>query len=377
MRRVPVILALASLALLSPAFDAEAKRRAVAPPAANAFALESLRPIVGDASIVALGDATHGMHELFALRLPMIEYLVREMGFDVVSIEGPFALFERIDVYAQGGPGDPRALLAEGSSRLRYFFWNVEEMLAVIEWVRAYNLTRGDRPAVRIAGADIYDYEGAAAAVLARHPDVDYACVVRGERDGECEATARAMRDTLVARGADADTIHYADVVLQAFHLQLYEPREQSMAANLLWIREHRGTKVVHWGHQEHAGKLPSPYARGRTMGTILAEQRGSDYVAIGTLAGSGSFLQWEKSGDLWIEIIRTLPDPAPGSYEARFRALGFPMTLVPLRGESGSASFRTAGTTSGWTTLTQPLGEKLDAVIYVDVITPTRPLWL
>ncbi|HEX2060117.1 MAG TPA: erythromycin esterase family protein, partial [Thermoanaerobaculia bacterium] len=279
MRRVLVILALASLAL-----SAQARRRAVSAPAGDGFALASLRPVVGSASIVALGDATHGTHEFYALRLPMIEYLVREMGFDVLSIEGPFALFERINVYAQGGPGDPRALLAEASQRLRYFFWNVEEMLAVIEWVRAYNLAHERK--IAIAGADIYDYEGAAAAVMARHPDADYSCVVRGERDGECEATARAVRDALLARGADADTIHYADIVLQAFHLQLYEPREESMAANLLWIREHRGSKVIHWGHQEHVGKLPSPYARGRTMGTILSERLGSDYVAIGTLAG-------------------------------------------------------------------------------------------
>lgn len=368
-RKLLVLLALALLAL-----PASAKRRAVNTPDVfplrDARDLAPLHDIVGNATIVALGDATHGTHEFFALKLQLLEFLVREKQFDVLSIEGPFPIFERINQYVQTGEGDPRALLREARTRLLYLFWDVEEMLAVIEWVREYNRTHAHK--IAIAGADIYDYEGAVAGVMTHMPEAELSCVVRGQRDGECEASARHVRDTLIARGAHPDAIHYADIVLQSFDGQLYEPREKNMAANLLWIREHRGTKVVHWGHQEHVGKVSSPYTRGRTMGTFLA---GDDYVAIGTLAGSGSFLQWEKSGELWTQVLRTFPAPAPGSYEAQFRARGLPMMLVPLRGKSGTAAFHTAGTTSGWTTLTQSLPQKLDAVIYVDVTTPTKPL--
>ncbi|HYH06011.1 MAG TPA: erythromycin esterase family protein [Thermoanaerobaculia bacterium] len=368
------------LVLACLALDASAKRRAVHTP--DVFPLHSveltsdtrdlapLQEIVGDATIVGLGDATHGTHEFFAVKLRLIDYLVREMQFDVLSIEGPFPIFERVNRYVQTGEGDPRALLREARTRLLYLFWDVEEMLAVIEWVRAYNLTHERR--ISIAGADIYDYEGAVAGVMAHMPEAELSCVLRGENTSECLTSARQVRETLVARGAHPDAIHYADIVLQSFDGQLYEPREEAMAANLLWIREHRGTKVIHWGHQEHVGKLSSRYTRGRTMGTILA---GEDYVAIGTLTGSGSFLQWERSGSIWTEVVRTFPDPAPGSYEARYRARGFAAMLVPLRGRSGEASFRTAGTTSGWTTMAQSLPQKLDAVIYVDVTTPTRPL--
>jgi erythromycin esterase len=367
-----LILALALLAL-----PAGAKRRAVHTPEVfplrDAGDLAPLHEIVGDATIVGLGDATHGTHEFFALKLDLIELLVREKQFDVLSFEGPFPIFERINRYVQTGEGDPRALLREVRTRLLYFFWDVEEVLAVIEWVREYNRTHEHK--IAIAGADIYDYEGAAAGVAAYMPEADLSCVVRGENTSECLGNVQAVRDTLVARGAHPDAIHYADIALQFFDGPLYEPREENMAANLLWIREHRGSKVIHWGHQEHVGKLPSRYTRGRTMGSFLSEQLGRDYVAIGTLAGSGSFLQWERSGALWVESIVTLPDPMAGSYEAQYRARGLPMMLVPLREKSGSAGFRTAGTTSGWTIVAQSLAEKLDAVIYVDVTTPTRPL--
>lgn len=402
MTRRAALLLLALLAV-SPAY---AKRRAANAPGGPLFAawplqsveliedtrdLAPLRTIAGNASIVGLGDATHGTHELYAVKLRVIDYLVRELGYDVLSLEAPFAITDRLNLYVQGGPGDPRALLRELKTRLLYFFWDVEELLAVIEWMRAYNAHRGDRPPLELAGADIYDETGAATMVVdylrstdplfAAVAQQEYACVREGRRDGECEGAARGVRDALATRDDDTraleDALHAADVVLQFFHLQLFEPREVSMAANLLWIRDHRGSarKVIHWGHQEHVGKLPSPYALGRTMGTLLNERLARDYVAIGTLTGSGTFLQWEQSGSIWLESLQTFPDPEPGSYEALFRARGHAAMLVMLRGRTDTAPFRTAATTSGYRTLTQPLGQKLDAVIYVDVTTPTRPL--
>ena len=118
--------------------------------------LEPLRDMVGNAVLLGIGDGTHGTHEFYTMRLRVIDFAVREMGFDVVALEAPFVLMNRMDVYVQGGPGDPRALLRE-LKPLGYFFWDAEELVAVIEWMREYNAHRGDRPAVHIAGFDIYE----------------------------------------------------------------------------------------------------------------------------------------------------------------------------------------------------------------------------
>ena len=405
MPRFPLALLLIALA---PFALAGGKRRSAAAPGGTAFGahplhslelvadtsdLAPLREITRGASIVALGDATHGTREFFTVKLRLIDYLVRELGFDVVSLEAPFAITERLNIYVQTGAGDPRALLREMSERLNYFFWDVEELLVTIEWMRAYNAHRGERPPLELAGADIYDHTGAAAGVLDYLRGVDpaaladaelnYDCVLRNTRSTGCEENARRVRDALAASNAGtrayADALHYADVVLQYFHLQMYEPRERSMAANLLWIREHRGRsgKVIHWGHQEHVGKLHSRYTRGVTMGSILAESIGREYVAIGTLTGSGSFLQWERLSSSSAEYFvspQTFPDPERGSYEWHFRQRGIPAMLIPLRGRwVPGTSFRTAATTSGWRTIEQPLTQKLDAVIYVDRTSATR----
>lgn len=383
---------------------ADARRRAVGHPSNAVHALHAteltpdtsdfapLRALVQDASIVALGDATHGTHELYTLKLRLIDFLVREMGFDAVSLEAPFPITERLNAYVQGGEGDPRALLAELSDRLHYFFWDVEELLAVIEWMRAYNAHRGERPPLELAGADIYDEQGGVAGVLAYLRSIDpaaaaaaevqYSCVLGGQRTNGCEAAARRVRDMLIARPGDTrayeDALHHADIVLQFFHAPQYEPRDASMAANLLWIRDHRGSarKVIHWGHQEHVGKTESIYVRGRTMGVVLSERLGAAYVAIGSLTGSGAFRQWEVLASDWFRsVITALPDPEPGSYEERFRRFGHGAMIVTEGGMGGEASFRTAPTTPGWKAITEPLARKLDAVIYVDRATPTRPV--
>jgi erythromycin esterase-like protein len=255
--------------------------------------------------------------------------------------------------------------------------------------MRAYNAHRGEAPAIQIAGSDIYDEAGAVAGVLdyllrvdplaAATAEREYACVLAGNRNGVCRMRAEDVRDLLAERQDGTreldDALHHADIVLQFFHAPIYEPRERSMAANLLWVRDHHG-RVIHWGHQEHVGRLPSTYARGITMGTILAEQLGDDYVAIGTLTGSGTFLQWEQlSPAIFAEALQTFPDPVEGTYEWHFRQRGVSAMLIPLRHALPGSAFRTAGTTSGWSTVTQPLAEKLDAVIYVDRTTPTQPL--
>jgi erythromycin esterase len=174
-------LALILIFVVTPAHAA--KRRAVRAPGGTTFAawplhsveltsdtsdLAPLDSIVRRATIVGLGDATHGTHEFYTMRLRVTDYLVRNRNFDVISLEAPFAITERLNQYVQGAPGNPRALLADMSDRLLYFFWDVEELLALIEWMRDYNAHRGMRPAIELAGADMYDEPGAVAMIPQR-----------------------------------------------------------------------------------------------------------------------------------------------------------------------------------------------------------------
>ena len=46
-----------------------------------------LKKIIGEARIVALGEATHGTHEFFQMKHRMLEFLVEEMGFNTFAME--------------------------------------------------------------------------------------------------------------------------------------------------------------------------------------------------------------------------------------------------------------------------------------------------
>ncbi|HUP18578.1 MAG TPA: erythromycin esterase family protein, partial [Gemmatimonadota bacterium] len=101
----------------------------------NGFAdLQPLRQIVGDARIVALGEATHGTREFFQLKHRMLEFLVSEMDFNIFAIEA--SLTEALDVnrYVLSGEGDPARALAG----MYFWTWDTEEVLALIRWMREY-----------------------------------------------------------------------------------------------------------------------------------------------------------------------------------------------------------------------------------------------
>lgn len=61
--------------------------------AGHGFAdMQPLKKIIGDARIVALGEATHGTREFFQLKHRMLEFLATEKGFTIFSIEANMPL---------------------------------------------------------------------------------------------------------------------------------------------------------------------------------------------------------------------------------------------------------------------------------------------
>ena len=97
--------------------------------------LAPLAAMIGDAQIVGLGESTHGTREHFQMKHRLVEYLVEELGFSWFAIEASTPEAHRLDAYVLGGDGDPEELI-----RGMYFWtWTTKEVLAMVEWMRAYN----------------------------------------------------------------------------------------------------------------------------------------------------------------------------------------------------------------------------------------------
>ncbi|HYK01869.1 MAG TPA: erythromycin esterase family protein [Thermoanaerobaculia bacterium] len=345
--------------------------------------LEPLRPLAGNRTIVALGDATHGSHELYTVKLRAIDFLVRELNFDVVALEGPFPTLNRIDAYVQGGAGDPRALLADLKHAI-YPFWNSEELLAVIEWLRAYNVVRGSHPAVHIGGIDPYEMNAAAAEVVAylrsvdpaaaAETEVNYACA-RGQRVHEELAAREAELVTRTGAAAFHEALQYARIVAQG---RSGDARDEALAENALWMREHRSAtgKIIVWAHNGHVAEVANAFAK-RPMGALLRSAVGDDYLAIGTLAGGGSFIGWTPPPN--VAVTRTFAPLREGMYETLFRRRTAIAQLIPLNETSWlpeEMTFNAAGSgDKGATRMRGRLADLFDAVIYVETTTPLRLL--
>lgn len=94
-----------------------------------------LMSIIGDARVVALGEATHGTREFFQLKHRMVEFLATQMHFTIFTIEANMPEAYNLNDYILHGKGDPKALL-----RGMYFWtWQTEEVLAMVEWMREFN----------------------------------------------------------------------------------------------------------------------------------------------------------------------------------------------------------------------------------------------
>jgi erythromycin esterase-like protein len=111
--------------------------------------LEPLRAIIGDARIVSLGEATHGTREFFQLKHRLLEFCVSELGFTIFAIEASYPECLRVNDYVLNGTGSPADALASQ----RFWTWDTEEVLALIEWMRGWNRTHARK--VKFYGFDM------------------------------------------------------------------------------------------------------------------------------------------------------------------------------------------------------------------------------
>lgn len=182
-RALATALALAAApAAQEPAPEELAWLRAHAVPLAGAEAgsgfadLAPLRAAIGDARIVALGEATHGSREVFRMKHRLVEYLASELGFTVFSIEASTPEAYAVGDWVLGGAGDPARLIGG----MYFWTWNTEEVLDLVRWMRAFDAGR-ERP-LRFTGFDM------------QTPDVAMEVVVRWLEDAD-PARAREVRD--------------------------------------------------------------------------------------------------------------------------------------------------------------------------------------
>ncbi len=123
--------------------------------------LQVLGSIVGEATIVGLGEAYHQSGGYLQGRARLIPYLVEELGFRSVAIEDPWAQTELVDAYLQSDcSGSASDAVKAG---LRPLWW-AQSVAGLVEWLCQFNQTHGADPVV-FFGMDISQPEHDVAAL--------------------------------------------------------------------------------------------------------------------------------------------------------------------------------------------------------------------
>lgn len=119
-------------------------------PATARGRLSPLAESLGDATVVGLGEATHGTHEFVTLRHGLVRALVANHGLRLLALEADFSAGLALDRYVVDGEGDPASALCD----LGLWVWATEELLALLEWLRSFNEGRPPDDCVRVLGFD-------------------------------------------------------------------------------------------------------------------------------------------------------------------------------------------------------------------------------
>jgi erythromycin esterase len=347
--------------------------------------MQPLKAIIGEARIVALGEAAHCNGSFSRAKHRMVEFLVTEMDFTVFAIEATFPGALELNDYILTGEGDPERALGA----LVYAAWNTEEILAMIKWMRQYNSTHEKK--VKFYGFDVRVAGGSAKAVY------NYLRKIKGTNDydkllsvimnpwtaqkfrqsaKEKNFRAKEEIESLITYLEDKKpvsnqktpseqkilehkqwrlAVQHARVLLQYIEFRSLlsnrskatDFRDKGMAENVRWLADYeKGAKIILWAANAHIMTSPGSGC----MGAYLRRTFGNDMVVValmgnrysedpspdntvqgyGAPKGSVRALLGEAGLDMAIIDLRSLPKGAVSKYFNAPRKTGAISCLLP-----------------------------------------------
>ena len=403
---------------------------------------EGLGPLIeslGEASVVLIGEASHGTHEFYRIRADLTAALIEHKGFNIVAAEADWPDAYRANRWVRGTSADADAAAALGSfTRFPRWMWRNDVVVDFVRWLREFNLNRSAAERVGFYGLDLYSLHSSMEAVLRYLDRVDpaaarrardrYGCFEHHGADAQgygyaatlglsasCESEVTAQLVDLRARATDymnrdglvaEDDYFFAEqnarLVRNAeqYYRSMFGGRSESwnlrdthmmetLETLMGWTRRRSEIpRAIVWAHNSHLGD-----ARATQMGDWgelnlgqLARQRyAGDAYLVGFTTHTGTVTaarDWDEPA----ERRRVMPS-LPGSYERLFHDAAIPRFLLMLREEPVLSALRAPRLERAIGVVYKPdterashyfrarLSDQFDAVIHVDVTSALTPL--
>ena len=309
---------------------------------------------LGNVKVLGLGEATHGTKEFFEMKHRIFRYFVTNHGTRIFGFECDFAESIYLDRYVTTGEGNLKSLM---SSKMHFWTWHTEEVMALLEWMRAYNDGRPEEDKIHYFGFDC-QYTDLHVPLLREYilkflPAVPLEieavlAEIQALTTSSYQTMESSRRDALIAKLAVVDDVfvsHEAEACAALgeldFHIarQLvrtasqaievtyavyqggFYPRDNYMAENVLRLREllPGDVPMVAWAHNGHIAKDAYYYGTGtnkQSMGYFLHQALGKDYQAVGFSFNGGSFMAFGPYG---FGVQAVWQDPPITSYNHLF----------------------------------------------------------
>lgn len=385
---------------------------------------------IGDASIVMLGEASHGTHEYYTWRTAISKRLIEEKGFSFIAVEGDWPDCYKINRFVKGyaDAGDEVFHVLKHFDRWPTWMWANWEVAALADWMRQYNGTKKAEEKIGFYGLDVYslwdsmremvtylekedpqtaqavkkaiqcfqpyeENEQAYARVsLTEHSCRDKVLALLKEvrskvhhGDGDREAAFNTEQNALIAVNAEK---YYRSMM--GFDGESWNVRDTHMMETLHRLMQFHGdgAKAIVWEHNTHIGDARATTMKGAGMvniGQLAREQYGTKKVY---LAGFGSYTGSVIAGDAWGAPMQEMevPEARDGSIEHHLHHQYGHNGYLLLRGEK-EETFRHKIPHRAIGVVYHPewerygnyvpsvMAQRYDAFLYIDETTALHPL--
>jgi len=388
--------------------------------------LAALRRAVGDATVVGLGESTHGAREEILLKHRVLRFLVEERGFRSIAWEDDWSLGLQVNRYILTGEGDLDALTGELATT-----WRSREVGDVLRWLRRYNASHDDK--VQFVGVEFFATRDVAYDAVADHV-AEVAPRRLGELNRHLEPLrpryptigehvgwyyalpdkqpyirhARRVHDLVERlphrRGDRAHelALHHARQIrsfYEYFALQGSEQidyRDVRAAENVRWWRQRTGDRIAYWAASAHTANAPGlvlsappdPEFRWDSAGSHLRRWYGRRYLSIGFTFDHGT-VNINADEPPFAPEPADVPRPPRGWAERPFGDVDREQFWLDLRADAPPAvqAWRTAPTRTRALAGFDPqrpdayhmtggsLAQWFDVIVHRQVVTPWRPL--
>ncbi len=394
---------------------------------------------IGDASLVLIGEASHGTHEFYRTRAELTKALITQRGFNVIAVEADWPDAYRVNRWVRHAGAEPDAEAALGDfTRFPRWMWRNRDVVAFLQWLHTHNASNAATARTGFYGLDLYSLHASIDAVLTYLRKVDPAAAERAryrygcfEDFGEdtqaygyaasaglsssCEDDVVAQLVELRRRAADyasrdgriaADEYFFAEqnarLVRNAeeYYRSMFGGRVlswnlrdthmmETLEALLAHVRRTSGdARAVIWAHNSHLGDARATSmgdAGELNLGQLVREKYGHQARLIGFTTHTGTVTaasNWDEPAQRK-RVRPSLPD----SYERLFHDVGVPQFLLLLDDEDIRPMLSTPRLERAIGVIYRPdterishyfkahLPEQFDAVMHIDETHALEPL--